>query len=284
MKFLIFTFVLMAMGFTHAQESVKMLAWNVYMLPKPIAFSFQPERTKLIAEKFKSGNYDVLIFTELFSPKALSSIVKDLRSVYPYQARLKGKFLRLSSGILILSKFPAQVLNSLYYSDCAYSDCLASKGALLVEISTPKGKKFQVAGTHLQAWSSLKSKSVRQSQFQQIKSLFVKEKKANIPQILVGDLNIDGRLETEYSSSLKILEMESSPLDGDIPFTNGFYVGCYKTPGDKAKGEWLDHFFLHKNQTQASITHKRVVPFRGIIKGKECDLSDHYALEATLHL
>ena len=40
--------------------------------------------------------------------------------------------------------------------------------------------------------------------------------------VLVGDLNIDGKIEPEYSESISLMGLTSTPLDGPLTATNGF--------------------------------------------------------------
>jgi len=265
-------------------STLKLLTWNLFMIPKPINFSLQQTRVPLISEALLKRNDDVLLFQETFSGLARRKLIHNLKKTYPYQARLKGTFLRLNSGLLILSKFPLKVLDKLHFKDCTNSDCFSAKGVILVEINHPDGKKIQIATTHLQAWNNQKSRDVRAKQFSEIRDLLDRFAEPTKAQILAGDLNIDGLLpHLEYNSTLSLLDMESIQLMGDIKVTNGFNVACYKTPGGEPMGEWLDHVFIKKHETPASVVSKTVVPLSGMIKNEICPLSDHYAVEAVIH-
>lgn len=279
-----FLFLGLLLSFQLQAATLKLLTWNLFMIPKPINFSLQQTRAPLIAEALLKRDNDVLVFQETFSGSARKKIIKQLKEIYPHQTRLKGTFLHLNSGLLVLSKYPFRVLDSLHFKNCTNSDCFAAKGIILVEVTLPEGEKIQIATTHLQAWNNDKSRNVRLKQLAEIKEVLDQNAASGIPQVLAGDLNIDGQLpEIEYNKALSVLEMESSPLSGNLKITNGFNVSCYKTPGGEANGEWLDHVFLKKHETPASVLSKTVVPLTGMIKNETCPLSDHYAVEAVIH-
>ena len=153
------------------------------------------------------------------------------------------------------------------------------------EVGFNSGKKVQIAMSHMQAWNSKRAVEVRRNQIDEIKTLLDTYARPNVPQLLAGDLNIDGKVVTEYPAALSALQMTSTNLEGPLNATNGFKVECYKTPGEASDGQWLDHFWLRAHSSGSEILHKKVRPFTGIMKGnKECSLSDHYGVEAVLKL
>lgn len=273
--------------FTSIAEELKLLTWNVYMLPRPLNFTKQNERTKLIGEKLLTTDYDVILLQEAFMSGFRKKISKALKEKYPYQDHLrKSKRILhfVNSGLYVASKYPFEVLGWHYFNSCTHSDCFSSKGVLLIEVTTPKGNKVQIAMSHMQAWNDDTAVNVRKQQIEEINNLLKSYSRPEIPQILAGDLNIDGKIEKEYPGAVKALEMTSTPLEGELNATNGFAVECYKTPGEPGEGEWLDHIWLKQNDTQTEILNKKVIPFLATMKDKECSLSDHYGVEATLKL
>lgn len=273
-------------SFSAFSEEIKILTWNVFMIPKPINFSKQRARTPLIIEKLKTGHYDIILLQEAFRSKFQSELKKNLSDTHPFQGNLKkGKNILhvLNSGLYIASKYPFSILGKSYFNSCVHSDCFASKGVLLVELSLPSGKKIQIATTHMQAWEDEGAKKVRTDQLFVIKDLFTSNQKENIPQILIGDLNIDGLLKDEFEKAIDLMGMSPTPLTGELKATNGFKNDCYKTPGDGEKAEWLDHLWLKTNKSNAVIKNMVAIPMKGILKNKsDCPLSDHHAVEATL--
>lgn len=268
-------------------EELKLLTWNVFMLPPPINFSKQKMRAPLIAQKLIDGDYDIVVLQEAFMNSTRETIARTIKDKYPYQEHLR-KSRRLlhfvNSGLFIASRLPFKFLGHHYYNNCTHSDCLSSKGIFIVEVTTQTGQKIQLATSHLQAWEDEKAVKVRVAQIDEVKVFLKKYLKPGIPQILAGDLNIDGKVDTEYSQSLEHLGMSSTPLSGPIMGTNGFFVDCYKIPDKKSQEQWLDHFWLKENDTSIKVLRKTVVPFSGMLNDKECSLSDHHAVEAIIQL
>ncbi len=285
MKLLILLCLLPLSSF--AQE-IKVLTWNTFLIPPPWNTTKQKERAAIMAVKLPAMGHDVMFFQETFFDKKRKLLIKGLKETHPYIAVPKKgtKFNQFQdSGLFIASKYPMVVLDQVIYEDCAKSDCMASKSAILVEITLPNDKKIQMVDTHLQAWNEPKTIAVRKKQLMQIKEMLAAYVKPGIPQVLVGDLNIDGKVEPEYSSSVAMMEMTSVPLVGEIRSTNGFSTdGCFKNPGGSKEGEWIDHMWLNANGTKTEIHSKTVVPIFGQLKSGECPLSDHYAVEAIIKL
>ena len=284
MRFIFIFFMMPTMLFA---QDLKIVSWNVYMLPKPIKFSLQPDRTKLIGDIFEKSDYDFIFFQEAFSSKFRSTVGKRIKNKYPHQyvlPRSRRITHVMNSGVYVASKKPFEILGHYYYTKCASADCFAAKGVLLIEQKTESGKKVQFAITHMQAGKNENKVNIRRSQIKEIKALLDKHARPGVPQFLVGDLNIDAHLPIEYPESIKTLEMSNTPLVGTMNSTNGFKVSCYNVPGEENAGEWLDHVWLRENRSEAHVTTKKVIPYYGKINGKDCPLSDHYAVEALIHL
>ena len=269
---------------TPAQD-LRVLTWNTFLIPPPFNSTKQNERADLMAEKLRTIDHDVIFFQEAFLDAKRDLIIKELAPTYPYFAVPKkgeGFFQFQDSGLFIVSKYPMKVLDQVIFDDCSGNDCFASKSAIIVEIDFPDEKKIQMIDTHLQGWDSV---AVRKKQLMQIKTMMKANAKLGIAQVLVGDLNIDGRIESEYADSLALMGMTSSPLEGRLNSSNGFStVGCFETPGGVSEGEWLDHIWLNPNGTETEIHSKKVVPIVGYLGLQECPLSDHYAVEAFIEV
>jgi sphingomyelin phosphodiesterase len=149
-------------------DSLKVLSWNIFMLPVSIKKVGQTKRVKYIAEQMNHSDYDVIVFQEAFDRDARYRLKKLMRAQYPYQegpANDKPSWFRMNSGVWILSKHPMKFLDELHFSKNAGVDKVARKGVLLVEINK-NGKIYQVAGTHLQAGASKKMNSIRVVQYE----------------------------------------------------------------------------------------------------------------------
>lgn len=254
------------------------------MLPKPIKFSMQAERTPLIIDELIKSKADVIFLQEAFQSEFREQLNKKLKQTYPHQFYLDRQPSTMTvygSGVFLLSRHPFKVLHKVYFDDCAKADCFASKGTFLAEMTTAKGQKAQFAPTHLQSNGSLSA--IRLKQLADINAIFSINAQNGVPQFLIGDLNIDGLSGTEYKTALDYMHMSSSPLEGEPGYTNGFPTICYTKPGDDTK-EWIDHIWMKPIISTARVLNKRVRPYNGVLEGKECPLSDHYAVEATIKL
>ena len=266
----------------HARD-LSVLTWNTFLIPNPFKSTKQEERADLMAKKIMTLDHDVIFFQEAFLDAKRDLIIKELSSVYPYVAVPKkgdGFFQFVGSGLFIVSKYPMTVLDQVIFEDCSGSDCFASKSAIMVEISLPNDKKIQMINTHLQGWDAI---SVRQKQLLQIKNMMKVHAKMDVAQVLGGDLNIDGKIETEFVNSLTLMGMSSTPLVGGLDSSNGFSTSdCFDTPGGISDGELLDHLWLKLNGSEVEIHSKQVVPIIGLLGSNICPLSDHYAVEAFI--
>lgn len=269
-----------------AQE-LKVLTWNTFLIPPPWNMSKQNERADIMAEVLPTMAHDVMFFQEAFYDKERKKLIKGLAKTHPFVAvPKKGKKLKQiqDSGLFVVSKHPMVVLDQVIFKDCAKADCISSKSAIMVEVTLPSGKKAQMINTHMQAWDEPKTVAIRTKQLQQIKEMMAKHAKPGVPQILIGDLNIDGKGGPEYPAALAQMEMTSDPLVGEIKGSNGFSTeGCYKKPGGDNE-EWLDHFWLKSNGGEATVSSRKVIRMRGNLECGECPLSDHHAVEAVIKL
>lgn len=269
-----------------AQE-FRVLTWNTFLIPPPWNISKQHERAKVMKDLLPGLGHEVMFFQEAFYDKERRMLIKELKKTYPFVAvPKKGKKIKhiQDSGLFIVSKYPMEVLDQVIFKDCAKADCMSSKSAIIVEITLPNGKKAQFVNTHLQAWNEPKTIAVRRKQLEQIKEMLLLHLSPGVPQILIGDLNVDGKTEPEYATSLALMDMTSTPLEGSLTGTNGYSTeGCYKKPGGDTE-EWLDHLWLKANGSETNITAKKVVPINGELKTGLCPLSDHRAVEAIVKL
>lgn len=279
--FVLASLLLSTFASVQAQE-VKLLSWNVFMLPAPIKRSLQSTRTVQIAKSLKHSDYDVVVLQEAFMKSFRHEIKKELHTNYPYRHYLKNnpKFPRIfGSGVYLLSKHPFKVLKQVYFKNCATADCGASKGSFVAEFTLGTGKQFQIAGTHLQA--ERKYANVRMKQLKQINDMFQSVQKADVPQMLIGDLNIQDK-DPEFQAGLDLLKMDFVRLEGSIDHTGGIKNECYATGGDGVNTYWIDHIWANQLDTRHFSMQVKPMPF--IYKGKSCELSDHHAVEAKITL
>jgi endonuclease/exonuclease/phosphatase family metal-dependent hydrolase len=282
-----FWFLLVLLPLTSFAQDLKVMTWNTFLIPPPWNSTKQADRTDAMLELLPTLDHDVMFFQEAFYDSKRKDLIEGLKKTHPHSVvPKKGKKLKQiqDSGLFMVSKYPMEKLDQIIFNDCAKADCISSKSAVLVEITLPNGKKAQLINTHMQAWDEPKTVEIRKKQLLQIKEMMAKNLKPGVPQILIGDLNIDGNIETEYKPSLEMMEMTSTPLEGPLTGTNGFSTeGCFKKPGGD-KEEWLDHMWLKANGSDAKVTSKKVLLMNGELDCGPCPLSDHRAVEAVIKL
>ncbi len=278
-------------------EELKLMTWNTYMLPKPIKSSHQKQRTHAIADLFQTADYDVIFLQEAFSPYFRRHLKAKLKQKYPYYKRLKKKFgiyPIMGPGLVAFSKYPMEQIDHVYYNKCSKADCHASKGVQLVEITLPSGKKIQVANTHMQSGSDQKEAGIRSHQLAQVRKLLKENDDPSIPQLLVGDLNINSFKGTEFENTLVMLQMNQISMQNneepapEAPtaevkpilerlkefFSAGFAVSCLKE-GNESSPKLLDHVLYLEHDQKITFKDDQIIFPEFELKGKMCPLSDH---------
>lgn len=272
---------------THAQEKpqifedatqLKVLSWNIYMLPPLIFFNGKQKRARAIGQLLRDSDYDVIVFQEAFHHGARWRIKRWLRDIYPYQigpANIHYVSLRASSGVWIVSKVPIKKVESICFKKrWGFDNRMARKGALMVE-GEKDGQRFQIVGTHLNAGGPAE---VRLSQVAAIQEeLLEPYAQPDVPQIICGDFNIAKGTDT-YQKTLDILKVE----DGDL---KGKRNATYDRENDMNNGEVrriIDFIFYRSNgrKTKSIVRHIPKIQHRW--HKKHIDLTDHNPVEAVI--
>lgn len=290
MRRLLFAFLLLCLPLAgQAQDTLKLLTWNIQMLPSGFRWfssslrKLQMLRLPWVIDYVNQGEYDVIVFQEVFDGKARRRLRRALKKNYPYQAktRIKSGFL-FSNGIFIVSRLPMKYVGHTIYKKGITADKLAAKGCTLVEVEL-KGKKIHIAGTHLQAGGSADCQQVRENQYKQIRQLFAKHKLANTPQLLAGDLNTERDKSPVFENMLMALDMQNFDIDDPAPYT----IDARNTWNAHDQPSQLDYILLQKNGSSATISHQKIIRPQGICpkgkqKGKLVDYADHYGVGAWI--
>mmetsp|Transcript_22746 Transcript_22746/g.33591 ORF Transcript_22746/g.33591 Transcript_22746/m.33591 type:complete len:370 (-) Transcript_22746:9-1118(-) len=177
------------------------------------------KRAKLIAESLlrKDPLYDVIAFQEVFSHalthEGLSLLLEGLEGSYPYHVKLQPNiipFMNYDSGLLIVSRYPIELLEFHEYKNESGMDAWASKGIMVAMIDAgDESSKLIVGNTHLNAGG--KSVTVRQGQILEASNAF---KRIAIPErtavFAVGDFNTkeldkDGTTTDSYTFLMETL-------------------------------------------------------------------------------
>ena len=281
MKYLFLALFFVFSATLNAKETkLRILSWNIKMLPRQynIAIKHHPlKRIKLISEQILSDSIDIVCFQELFDTKANKRMKAELSKQFPYSvgpANEAHSIFRLSSGVIFFSRYPIRKLETVEFSDCQEEDCVARKGALLIEAEVD-GKKIQLLGTHMNAAGG---EDVKIRQLVQIKKLIEKHSKSGIPQLICGDFNIKKTNRRLYQMMLDFFKANDGPISGELqhtfdPKNNDM---CAKEKGD---ARLIDFIFFRSNENKESRESCREIKrYRKAWGKKNKDLSDHFAL------
>jgi endonuclease/exonuclease/phosphatase family metal-dependent hydrolase len=266
---LIILYSLLISPFAHA-EKLKVMIYNTWGVP---ISAWDTWRFKESMKEIERLNPDIVLLSEMFTAKAKH---KFKSKQYPYHADGANWFPRLvGSGLRILSKYPIDLHAILTYNACESTDCLSRKGANLVTVTLPSGKKLNVVGTHLNADGGEASRIDQLKQLN-IFSDWYEDKTA--PTIIAGDFNFNP-LSNEYQYARQSMQVSDAWEDTHSSSDAGFTYDCYenhyahdytlKTGGRLFKSR-IDYIFLRGNIKTMSTTLEMNTP--------DNTFSDHYAI------
>lgn len=262
-------------------SELKILSWNIYMLPYISLINDNDQRAKIIADKLKDSDYKIIVFQEAFSSKCRKIIAEKLFASYPYQygPANKNRFpFRTSSGLWVLSKFPLTKKSEIQFSICKGFDTVARKGAVIFE-GCYNGSKFQLLATHLQAENS---HSLRKRQCSEIKEhLLDPYYNKDVPQFICGDFNIDMDDTHNYRQMLSTLDASNGEISGNTKVTYDELNNnlAYNPNGRKRVIDYV----LVRNEALIDKIERKVQTFFTNFKGNASYLSDHYAMELCVN-
>lgn len=273
------TFHAMSQSHTMESEDLKILSWNIYMLPYLSWFNGNGHRAKIIGKELVNSDYQIIVFQEAFSSKCRGILKKILREKYPYQygpSNNSAWSLRSNSGLWVLSKLPLTQLKTIKFQKARGYDIIAQKGATLFE-GEFNGQRFQLMATHLQ---SSDSQDIREKQYKEVSALLEEFHSADIPQILCGDFNTEMSNKSHYETMLKSLDADNGSLSGNIQTTYDEINNTLAKQKD-GKGEVID-YILTRNTSHIASIQRQVLEFYHSETTFQSHLSDHYALQATV--
>jgi endonuclease/exonuclease/phosphatase family metal-dependent hydrolase len=265
-----------------AQEKIKILSWNVKMLPK-VCHSFskndkiwQEIRLDQIIDFLKTSTSDIIQLQEVFDKQAVSRIKAELKEKFPYIILPESQFLKFSNGLMILSKISIKKEKTIFFQNHKLHDALVSKGATLYSFENYFQKMYLV-NTHLQSdYKLATSELLRGQQLNQIVEEIINPiLSEEAPILLAGDYNFDFH-SNEYNGFVsKTGVKETFFKDRSIQYTfdNKNYWN------KDAKPEQLDHVFvLDRNNVLDCSKLSLIAPKMNEL----VDYSDHYGLEICL--
>lgn len=275
------------------EAEVRLLSWNIQMLPFPASPHGKAKRARAIARILQEQEYDVVVFQEAFKRRSRRILRRELREVLPHQTAVLNKkaiSIKVSGGVMIFSRHPIDSVHQIRFTKRKGFDKYARKGAMLAEI-TVRGRKIQVLGTHLQAFGT---DDILISQYHQMRrELLDRHARPNVPQFLLGDFNtrkvppVSASLssdtpvpQTRYGAMLETLDAADGDLAGDQQYTmdRPYNDLCERR---KEARLLLDYILVRPASTNLSI-RREVKIFRKPWNKNHQDLSDHFALEALI--
>lgn len=264
------------------QKPLRVLSWNIYLLPVLSLFNDNQSRSKAIAAQIYESDYDLVVFQEAFSATNRRHIARRIKDKYPYQYGPvnQGRSLhRTNSGLWVVSRIPLQMLGSLHFEESTGFDAVARKGAVLFE-GVFNGKKFQLLSTHLQADGKV---GIRERQLSEIKGKLLQPyHEKSVPQLICGDFNIEKSDSDTYQGMLDLLEAKDGDFSSGLRYTYDETGNTLlRKPGGRKK---LIDYFLLRNDELVHRIERKVRAFQRMVGDELHHLSDHHALEAEIHL
>ena len=290
--------LLLLSGPVFAQDTLRLLTWNVQMLPNVTKGNSRATRARAIVEQLKQRNDDVVVFQEVFHRRARKIIQKGLRHSFHYQTPVLNRrliSLKTNGGVMIVSKHEIVERKEIRYKSRSGFDRLSRKGAMLVLVDF-HGKEVQIAGTHLQAFGTQR---IMEDQYRQFHDALLKpNQKADVPQFVCGDFNTLKTLPPQlpegvsqsfadrlarYAVMLKTLDAVDGDLTGDQQFTmDRPYNDLCVTR--KEFRLLLDYILVRPNRLEPYVIRRKVQTIRQKWSDLHQDLSDHFAVEAIIKM
>tara|TARA_B100000780_G_C21060273_1_gene426121 strand:+ start:39 stop:911 length:873 start_codon:yes stop_codon:yes gene_type:complete len=264
-------------------DTIKIVSWNIQMTPKKLApFSKvcrkkQKSRAPEIIQYLNATNFDVVVLQELFDKSITKKFQNDLKINFPYQlSPIKEGFnIKLSSGVMILSKYPLEMIDHITFNVSKKIDRVAKKGCSLVRINIGE-TQILVGGTHLDSHS----KESRNKQYEILKNNIIKAYlNDTVPLFLVGDFNT-----AKSSGSYKVLDslitLKNFKLNDNRPYT----FDEFNTWNEKGYKAWID-FIFYQDSKKIEVLDQYILRPVMTYKKTNMDLSDHYqiVLKAVIH-
>ncbi len=301
----------------------KVMTYNIFQpVNEPIRYYGQKERSARLEAALRPVVVDVdaIVIQEAVIGSARRHLDRAASALgFAHRTKDLNALLSVAGGVIIYSRHEiVQEASSVFGDNCIGADCFAAKGIVFARIRK-EGRFFNLFGTHMQAWPSLKAQAVRDQQIKHIERFMASfQLPADEPCLLAGDLNIDMY---EHKSTLKHLTYRLSltvPTVSDEshmftidPKTNALVgaddISAYRTP-DYPNGckdvyvktqrcpccfyEWLDYTLFSRKHLQPTSSRMQAImlkvpePFsikwmslRG--RADVQDLSDHYPVVGT---
>jgi endonuclease/exonuclease/phosphatase family metal-dependent hydrolase len=281
-------FALNCFGQQGEQENLKILTWNVQMLPRLGAvFSsscrkLQNKRTEWIADYLRQTDYDVIVLEEVFDKRFRVAIMAELKSSFPYQLEpYKASLFKLSNGVMIFSKYPFQLVSQYTFKSAVAADVFATKGAAMIKIKH-ESVNYYIIGTHLQADYTFKNNcKVRKKQLQEIKKELIDAYVLEDDVLVIaGDLNVPDST-PEYTEMLNILNVSDVVASTNCSnFTTFTPLNFWNRQTSESLK--LDYILVASKKNQYQTTEPHINVITKSYNGQFVDLADHHGFGVRL--
>lgn len=257
-------------------DSLTIASWNIQMLPKvyqpftKLTRKKQSIRAPKIIQYLNAADFDLIVLQEVFDRSIQKEIAKGLIVNYPYQQMpiKEGFTWKLSSGVMILSKYPIKFLKNVVFNTSKKSDKAAQKSCVLVQVEIGS-KTLLLGGTHLDS----KSQESRYLQYEMTKNeILTPYLNDSLPFYLAGDFNTSSSHE-DYKKMISDFGLASFSLDDERPYT----YDEYNTWNETGVRSWIDFIFYNENQHHQPFKQYILRPTLSF-KGSKMDMADHYQI------
>jgi len=257
-------------------DTIKIVSWNIKMVPKSLAIitksarKKQKERAPKIIQYLNNTNFDIIVLQELFDKSITKKFAADLSINYPYilSPIKEGFSMKMTSGVMILSKYPYELINHEIFNVSEKTDNAAQKACSLVKINI-NGKKILLGGIHLD--SKNKESRILQCELTSEKIIkpFIND---TIPMFLVGDFNVN-KTSASYDSLSTLFDLENYQLNDDRPYT----FDEFNSWNEKGYKAWID-FIFYQDSDKIEVLDQYILRPVMTYKKTKMDLSDHYQI------
>lgn len=258
-------------------DTMRLLTWNIFQLPAIVPLPGRNARLEKTATVFNESRYDVLTLQEAFHTKNINKLKNEIKEKYPYQYGpffTTKKAFKTSSGVLICSRFPLEIIDSIIYTASKGIDKQSQKGAVLVK-GNFNGHSFYLITTHMQSEAA---ETIRTAQLQEIRAkLIAKIPTTTIPLIITGDINIE-RKNVAYQEMLQLMNVTDAPIVSEQKDSYDGITNLVCRATWKKAATNFDYILTYNIFRQIMVINKQVIMFKKQWSKKHVDLSDHYAL------
>lgn len=273
---IILVFSILGFGQVHAQDTIKIVSWNVFLRPE-ILTDYQLERVDQISATLKKTDADVLCLQELFHSRFRKRLMDSLHTIYPFHVKPGRRGFRITSGLMLFSKHEIIDHDISYFTNGSGSDKMAWKGVQSATIQY-KDSSFVIANTHLQAGSGPKEQGVRNFQYRRINTMLQDYYRKDF--WIAGDFNTSADSSSFLTLKSACSVVDTKEITSALKYTSNFPDnGLYKA--DSSSPKRIDFILKDESSEWVSLgDHISRVKLKGH-ENLDMFLSDHALVEST---